>query len=57
MGKYNYRSAIFLMNFLLDLFGRNPITLDGVLVLIGLSLGISIVVYILLAISSIKKTK
>ena len=46
----------FLMNFLLDLFGRNPITLDGVLVLIGLSLGISIVVYILLAISSKENT-
>ena len=47
----------FLMNFLLDLFGRNPIVLDGVLVLIGLSLAISIGVYILLTISSTKKTK
>lgn len=45
----------FLMNFLLDLFGRNPIIFDGVLVLIGLSLGISIAVYILLTISSKKR--
>lgn len=56
MGKYNYRSAIFSDEFPVDLFGRNPITLDGVLVLIGLSLGISIVVYILLAISSKENT-
>ena len=46
----------FLMNFLLDLFGRNPIVLDGFLVLIGLSIVISIVVYILLAISSKENT-
>ena len=46
----------FLMNFLLDLFGRNPIVLDGFLVLIGLSLVISIVVYILLTISSKENT-
>ena len=46
----------FLMNFLLDLFGRNPIVLDGFLVLIGLSIVISIVVYILLTISSKENT-
>ena len=46
----------FLMNFLLDLFGRNPIVLDSFLVLIGLSLVISIVVYILLTISSKENT-
>ena len=46
----------FLMNFLLALFGRNPIVLDGFLMLIGLSLVISIVVYILLTISSKENT-
>ena len=39
----------FLMNFLLDLFGRNPIILNNILVLAGISLAISTVAYILLA--------
>ena len=46
----------FLMNFLLDLFGRNPIILNNVLVLVGISLVISTVAYILLTIFSAEDT-